>query len=299
MDGNDKSNTEENFKIRVICPVCQKNNSLFVPKAKILNSGKGLTTVFVHSGLVCQHSFQIFIDKNGKVRGHETPDFELKFIPTKEDLPEITQQEDDSAGTMLIIRAIFGEETLLKCLRCALNKHDIICITESKIILNQFQPYFKKLFGIYTPEIKIVTLDEYNKNIRSQIFGSKKRSLFVFNADLSVIIKQPFGKESAENFDLELSLLNLVNTKMQKDNEIIAILQQQINKIFETAKIIIDLVNRRKIKNKKDLGKRIQKFLGKDIKCNVNAMDRILLHHFNYINRFIDDSVIARSGYKY
>lgn len=299
MDGNDKSNTEENFKIRVICPVCQKNNSLFVPKAKILNSGKGLTTVFVHSGLVCQHSFQIFIDKNGKVRGHETPDFELKFIPTEEELPKPPQQEEDSAGNMLIIRAIFGEETLLKCLRCALNKHDIICITESKIILNQFQPYFKKLFGIYTPEINVVTLDEYNKNLRSQIFGTKKRNNFVFNTDLSVIIKHPFGKDKEVNFDLELSLLNLVNTKMQKDSEIITILQQQIEKIFEIAHDIIDLVNHRKIKNRKELGKKIQKLLGKAIKCDVDAMERILLYHFNYVPRFIDERVIARSGYKY
>lgn len=299
MDGNGKSNTEENFKIRVICPVCQKNNSLFVPKAKILNSGKGLTTVFVHSGLVCQHSFQIFIDKNGKVRGHETPDFELKFIPTEEELPKPPQQEEDSAGNMLIIRAIFGEETLLKCLRCALNKHDIICITESKIILNQFQPYFKKLFGIYTPEINVVTLDEYNKNLRSQIFGTKKRNNFVFNTDLSVIIKHPFGKDKEVNFDLELSLLNLVNTKMQKDSEIITILQQQIEKIFEIAHDIIDLVNHRKIKNRKELGKKIQKLLGKAIKCDVDAMERILLYHFNYVPRFIDERVIARSGYKY
>jgi hypothetical protein len=299
MDGNSKSNTEENFKIRVICPVCQKNNSLLVPKANILNSGKGLTTVFVHSNLVCEHSFQIFIDKNGKIRGHETPDFELKFIPTEEELPKPPEQEEVSFGIMLVIRAIFGEDTLLKCLRCALNKQDIICITESEIILKQFQPYFNKIFGMYTPKIEVVTLAEYNKNLRSQVFGSKKRNHFVFNTDLSVIIKHPFGKDKEVNFDLELSLLNLVNTKMQKDSEIITILQQQIEKIFETAHDIIDLVNHRKIKNRKELGKKIQKLIGKAIKCDVDAMDRILLYHFNYVPRFIDDRVIARSGFKY
>jgi len=298
MDENTSDNNSgENFKIRVICPVCQKNNSLLVPKANILNSGKGLTTVFVHSGLVCEHSFQIFIDKNGKVRGHETPDLELKFTPAEEGLTKPLQQKEDPTGVMLIIRAIFGEETLLKCLRCALNKHDIICISDSKVILNNFESYFKKIFGIFTPEINVVSLAEYNNNIRSQIFGAKKRNVFVFNADLSVIIEQPFVKEKVGNYDLELSLLHLVKTKMQNDDEIISILQQQIKNIFETAHKVIDLVNHRKIKNRKDLGKIIKKSL--NLKCDVDAMDRILLYHFNYVPRFIDDRVIARSGFKY
>jgi hypothetical protein len=216
---------------------------------------------------VCEHSFQVFIDKNGKIRGHETPDFELKFTPNEEELPKPPQYKEDSAGVMLIIRAIFGEETLLKCLRCALNKHGIICISDSEVILNKFEPYFKKIFGIYTPEIIVGSLAEYNKTIRSQIYGTKNRNFFVFNADLSVIIKQPFGKEKTENFDLELSLLNLINDKMQNDDEIIIILQQQIKKIFDTAQIIIDIVNHRKIKNRKDLGKKIQKLLGKALRC--------------------------------
>ena len=300
MDGDSSNkNTGENYKIRVICPICEKTNFLLVPKANILSSTKGLTTVFVHSGLVCDHSFQIFIDKNGQVRGHETPDFELKLTPTEEELSKPSLQEGDSAGTMLIIRAIFGEEILLKCLRSALNKHNIICITESEIILAKFGPYFKRIFGKFAPEIQVVTLAEFNEKIRNQIFGSKKGSVFVFNTNLSEIIKQPFGKNKKENFDLESSLLKSFNPKIQKDDEIIAILQQQINKIFETAFEIIDLVNHRKIKDKKDMGKKIQKFLGKDIICDTDAMDRILLHHFNYVPRFIDDRAIARSGYKY
>ena len=167
MDGDSSNkNTGENFKIRVICPICEKTNFLLVPKANILNSTKGLTTVFVHSGLVCDHSFQIFIDKNGQVRGHETPDFELKLSPTEEELLKRSRHEGDSAGTMLVIRAIFGEEILLKCLRSALNRHKIICVTESEIILAKFGPYFKKVFGKYAPEIQVVTLAEYNKNIK-------------------------------------------------------------------------------------------------------------------------------------
>ena len=69
------SHAEKN--IRVICPICKSDKELPFPYS-IINKAKQLTTVSVPTGAVCQHHFQMFIDKNYKVRGYQKVDFELK-----------------------------------------------------------------------------------------------------------------------------------------------------------------------------------------------------------------------------
>ena len=68
----------DNFvKVIFICPICKKKKEVVVPKNAI-NQTKGLSTLSVHKGLVCEHTFQAYIDKNYKIRGYQKVDFELK-----------------------------------------------------------------------------------------------------------------------------------------------------------------------------------------------------------------------------
>ena len=62
-----------------MCPKCQTKKIINVP-IKIINQSKQLTTVSVPLGLICNHSFQAFIDKNFKVRAYQKVDFELSRI---------------------------------------------------------------------------------------------------------------------------------------------------------------------------------------------------------------------------
>jgi hypothetical protein len=62
-----------------VCPKCQTKKIINVP-IKIINQSKQLTTVSVPLGLICNHSFQAFIDKNFKVRAYQKVDFELSRI---------------------------------------------------------------------------------------------------------------------------------------------------------------------------------------------------------------------------
>lgn len=63
--------------IRVICPICKSDKEIDFPNS-IINQAKQLTTVSVPTGMVCEHHFQMFIDKNFQVRGYQKVDFELK-----------------------------------------------------------------------------------------------------------------------------------------------------------------------------------------------------------------------------
>jgi hypothetical protein len=67
---------EQTKEVTIKCPECANMNTIAIP-AKIINQSKQLTTVSIPAGLVCEHSFQAFIDKNFKARGYQKVDYEL------------------------------------------------------------------------------------------------------------------------------------------------------------------------------------------------------------------------------
>jgi hypothetical protein len=73
----DITHLENSAKIQFICPVCKSEKALDFPKSVISNA-KGLTTMSIAKGLVCEHQFQAFVDKNYMVRGYQRVDFEFE-----------------------------------------------------------------------------------------------------------------------------------------------------------------------------------------------------------------------------
>jgi len=100
MSQADHLNIEEYSKeVRFVCPECQTKNKLDIPK-KIINQSKQLTTVSIPSGLICQHSFQAFIDKNFKIRGYQKVDFDLSKMEYMES-SEIDKESGQEAEPLV------------------------------------------------------------------------------------------------------------------------------------------------------------------------------------------------------
>jgi hypothetical protein len=72
--------------VKIICPECSISEELQIPK-KIINQSKQLTTVSIPSNLICEHSFQVFIDKNFHIRGYQKVDFDFSALEFYEDNP--------------------------------------------------------------------------------------------------------------------------------------------------------------------------------------------------------------------
>lgn len=64
-------------KVEFICPVCKAKKFLDIPKS-VIAEAKQLTTMSIAHGLVCEHQFQAFVDKNFQVRGYQRVDFEIE-----------------------------------------------------------------------------------------------------------------------------------------------------------------------------------------------------------------------------
>jgi hypothetical protein len=67
----------ENKKVLFICPDCKAKKALGVP-ISVIKKAKQITTMSIARGLVCDHQFQAFVDKNFSVRGYQRVDFELE-----------------------------------------------------------------------------------------------------------------------------------------------------------------------------------------------------------------------------
>ena len=67
----------EYSKVKIICPVCKIKKEIKFPKSVINEEGQ-LTTISLPKGLLCDHHFQAFVDKNFIVRGYQKVDFEFE-----------------------------------------------------------------------------------------------------------------------------------------------------------------------------------------------------------------------------
>ncbi|MBD3212165.1 MAG: hypothetical protein GF311_06100 [Candidatus Lokiarchaeota archaeon] len=84
---------ESPVSVTLICPNCSEKKTIKFPKT-IFAQKKGLSTISVHKGLICEHAFQAFIDNHFKIRGYQKVDFEVKSI-SKEQTNGIKPPRDE------------------------------------------------------------------------------------------------------------------------------------------------------------------------------------------------------------
>jgi hypothetical protein len=107
--GNVNINTlNEYMKIQFMCPVCKSKKVLKVPKS-VINQAKQLTTMSIAKGLVCDHQFQAFVDKNFNVRGYQKVDFEFENKNGENQNCKDFVDSDDDFFENLIIEGNFLE----------------------------------------------------------------------------------------------------------------------------------------------------------------------------------------------
>lgn len=93
--------------IKVSCPICNSRKEIDIP-LEIINESKHLTTVSISKGMICEHHFQLFIDKNFAIRGYQKVDFQVndaKAQKSKMTLEEIYEEFyefiDDNNSTFI------------------------------------------------------------------------------------------------------------------------------------------------------------------------------------------------------
>ncbi len=76
----DEISQKEQFKdILLKCPKCETSKKMKIP-AKIINQGNLITTISIPKGMICEHNFQVFLDKHLNVKRYQVVDFEFPYL---------------------------------------------------------------------------------------------------------------------------------------------------------------------------------------------------------------------------
>ena len=100
----------EYSNVKITCPVCKVYKELKFPKS-VINKARQLTTISLPKGLICDHHFQAFVDKNFIVRGYQKVDFEFepkKSLKPKADV-KLFNENDDGLFEDLIFEGNYVE----------------------------------------------------------------------------------------------------------------------------------------------------------------------------------------------
>jgi len=100
-------------EVQIICPICKSEKQLDIPES-IINQAKQLTTVSIQKGMLCNHHFQAFIDKNFKVRGYQKIDFEVSLKKSRlqrspTEMVKSLTKDDDKLFDNLILEGNYIE----------------------------------------------------------------------------------------------------------------------------------------------------------------------------------------------
>lgn len=102
-----------NRYIEVICPVCKAKKVIQIPKS-IVNQASQLTTISVPQDKVCQHHFQLFIDKNFSIRGYQKVDYQLNPEDIKKDKKLLPSYKDHFTNSLDLYHSIKSDKKTSK-----------------------------------------------------------------------------------------------------------------------------------------------------------------------------------------
>ncbi|MFW9959015.1 MAG: hypothetical protein ACFFCT_13170 [Candidatus Odinarchaeota archaeon] len=271
-------------KLRITCPdpTCKKMKEISVPQTTLMETGSGIVTISISKDYICNHSFQVFVDQQGRIRGYKKPDFELTF-DIEDDIDKIetdvTHEEDDRV--LSGVRVVMGEELLLKTMRAALCGLPIYAITDIPSI-RAIMGKFRNVLQPYTKEIIVCSLQEYNQKYSEQLSSSDYDTALVIAIDQHIIINQNFEKKyNQKHFSLERSILEIIKAD-QSDDTAIGELHALFDHILDTTAIMKKELQKDTITKTKDLEKSISKYISKKLVFDTDVLGYILKNRMDF-----------------
>ncbi|MFX0027308.1 MAG: hypothetical protein ACFE8M_12935 [Candidatus Hermodarchaeota archaeon] len=251
-------------KLQVRCPTCSKNNFIEVSDDEVKKAARGLFTVNIEEGIICEHSFVAYVDKNFVVRDTFKADFQIELPDAiSEDITEIEKDFSDLFEIDLI-KLNLTASVLGYVLRAMIYKKKIVIISDQEYMFSQISNFFDYLTqNTFNIDLTVITEEDYN----IQTFGEH----FAFK-----------GREVINDFDskIQSTKLNVEKTIIQKflseydPLTSLIIIKNEIQKAFELSETIIGVISNIK-KNEKIYSKKMISDLERkhEVKISIAYLD--------------------------
>jgi hypothetical protein len=235
-------------KLEVRCPICSKWEYVEISDDITKNVAKGLLAINIASGMICDHSFIAYVDKNLTVRDCLVADFKIE-IP-KGGSTEVNEQRVSSKtdtitpGTETIkfdlIKLNIPDILMAYVLKTIFLGKKAVMISDQEFLFNHIKNFFRNIMEhSFEFDLKILLETDYKKNKgeykdyivfkNREIIRDKEKIIDPKSLEIEkTIVRKFFGE-----YDLMAGLI---------------ILRNEINKAYEFSRSISEFIEEHKDK---------------------------------------------------
>ncbi|TKJ26765.1 MAG: hypothetical protein CEE42_04095 [Promethearchaeota archaeon Loki_b31] len=260
-------------KIEVRCPSCAGRGFIEVSEEKVGKVERGVFAVNVSEGIICEHSFVAYIDKNFMVRDTFITDFQLEvpdIIPKKSIEPKASAQLDSI--NVSLIKLNLSASLIAYIIRAILHKRKIVLIFDQLFMFDDVRRFFDYITrNSFETELVVISEDQYN--------SESYNDYIVFNR--KDVIKDDDGIIDVKKLGVERALVQKFFEEYEPIPSLIY-LQNGLQKAYELSETIADIVKGLK-KKEQVYSKKIIKDLSKI--HNV----KIQLTYLNFLFKIVEN----------
>lgn len=132
------------MSVQVRCPTCSKQGKIEVSRDSLKNVTRGLLAVNVSEGIVCEHSFIAYIDKNLQVRDYFTADFQIE-LPAVEEVKEEAKKKIPTKQKLDLdlIKINLTPSLLVYLIKMVFLKENAIVVLEESFLKSHLQSFYE------------------------------------------------------------------------------------------------------------------------------------------------------------
>ena len=218
-------------KIDVRCPKCSKWENIEIPDDITKQSTKGLLTLNVTSGMICEHSFIVYLDKNLIVRDCFIADFKIEISDS------LNGQDNSILEADIIkidlIKLNISEKLIINVFKGIFLGQKILLISDDQFlethIMNFFTHIFKDSFEL---KLNIISKEKYMKTQKDY------KDYIVLNKQ--EIIRDKNKIISSKKLEITKSIANKFFKEVDVKASLI-IIRNEIYKAYEFSQYLIEI----------------------------------------------------------
>ncbi|MFX1569502.1 MAG: hypothetical protein ACFFCV_14165 [Promethearchaeota archaeon] len=238
-------------KVEIRCPICKKWEHVEIGDDATKNVSKGLIAINIAAGMICEHSFIAYVDKNLTVRDCLVADFKIE-LPESASTEESIKPETETIKFDLI-RLNIPDVLMVNVIKTIFLGKKAIILSDQEFLYNHIINFFKAVMeNTFDFDIVILSEEEYQskKSNFKEYIVFKNREIIRDKEKLINPKKLDFEKEMVTKFLTEYDLMAGV-----------ILLRNEINKAYEYSKCITELIQNEEAKGltSKDIIEHISK----------------------------------------
>ncbi|MFX0136993.1 MAG: hypothetical protein ACFFDN_25370 [Candidatus Hodarchaeota archaeon] len=222
-------------KLEVRCPICSQWEHIEISDDATKNVAKGLLAINIAAGMICDHSFIAYVDKNLIVRDCLVADFRIQLseVEATQETEDIITPETDIIKFNLI-KLNIPELLMVYILKAIFVGEKALIISEEEFLYNHVINFFKYIMkNSFEFEMSIIAEEEYKKN------KDNYKEYVVFKK--GKIIRDNYKIINPKQLDKEKSMVQ----KFMAEYDLMAgliILRNEIKKVYEFSKTIAEYI---------------------------------------------------------